>query len=276
MLIKEPWLIQNTDFLQNNIYKKNNIWDPVNNRWDQYVFTLRLRYPGHSCHLIISYHCCFKPFDQPCLISLSFMFSTTWKKSIFLFSSSCCRPLGFWLSRAQSLLYCSEHGAPGFFSEEVKSCICPAEHPTCQGVIPCSVGTLSTSCSACATDNATRCGACHHGNMLHLGSCRPSIAASLDHYLSFDLDMPDAEVLTHASICKPSSVVFSCKKQQEHYYWQQRRLNVTLYLGSLRRLLLVYFFVTLEFIKHQTSKVSKTNIINTACKRKYYLYRCAI
>lgn len=83
----------------------------------------------------------------------------------------------------------------GSFSEEVKSCICPVEHPTCQGVIPCVVGTSSSSCSTCATDNATRCGACHHGNILHLGSCRPNIAASLDHYLSLDLDMPDAEVL---------------------------------------------------------------------------------
>lgn len=154
------------------------------------------------------------------------------------------------------MLYCSEHGAPGFFSEEVKSCICPAEHPTCQGVIPCSVGTLSTSCSACATDNATRCGACHHGNMLHLGSCRPSIAASLDHYLSFDLDMPDAEVFTHASICKPGSVVFQLQKTARTLLLTTK-LNVTLYLGSL---LLFYFFVTLEFIKHQTSKVSKTNI----------------
>lgn len=116
-------------------------------------------------------------------------------KSSIYFPSSHCRPLGFWLSKAQSLLYCNEHGVPGSFSEEVKSCICPVEHPTCQGVIPCSIGTSSTSCSSCAADNATRCGACHHGNILHLGSCRPSIAASLDHYLSFDLDMPDAEVL---------------------------------------------------------------------------------
>ncbi|XP_076600917.1 BMP/retinoic acid-inducible neural-specific protein 2 [Chaetodon auriga] len=104
------------------------------------------------------------------------------------------RPIGFWLSRAQSLLYCNEHGVLGSFSEEVKSCICPLEQPTCQGVIPCIVGTSSSSCSSCATDNATRCGACHHGNLLHLGSCRPSIAASLDHYLNLDLDMPDAEV----------------------------------------------------------------------------------
>ncbi|KAI9541995.1 BMP/retinoic acid-inducible neural-specific protein 3, partial [Dissostichus eleginoides] len=103
------------------------------------------------------------------------------------------RPVGFWLNRAQSLLYCNEHGILGSFFEEVKSCICPGEEPTCQGVVPCVVGTSSTSCSSCATDNTTRCGSCHHGNLLHLGSCRPSIAASLDHYLNFDLDMPDAE-----------------------------------------------------------------------------------
>ncbi|XP_068594312.1 BMP/retinoic acid-inducible neural-specific protein 2 [Cebidichthys violaceus] len=103
------------------------------------------------------------------------------------------RPVGFWLSRAQSLLYCNEHGVQGSFSEEVKSCSCPVEQPTCQGAVPCVVGTSSTSCSSCAADNTTRCGACHHGNLLHLGSCRPSIAASLDHYLNFDLDMPDAE-----------------------------------------------------------------------------------
>ncbi|KAK7945432.1 hypothetical protein WMY93_001160 [Mugilogobius chulae] len=104
------------------------------------------------------------------------------------------RPVGFWLGRVQSLLYCNEHGLLGSFSEEVRSCSCPVEQPTCQGVIPCVIGTTSTSCSSCAADNATRCGACHHGDLLHLGSCRPSIAASLDHYLNLDLDMPDAEV----------------------------------------------------------------------------------
>ncbi|KAG7227436.1 hypothetical protein INR49_000442 [Caranx melampygus] len=103
------------------------------------------------------------------------------------------RSVGFWLRRAQSLLYCNEHGVLGSFSEEVKSCSCPVEQPTCQGTIPCIVGTSPTSCSSCAVDNATRCGSCHHGNLLHFGSCQPSIAASLDHYLNFDLDMPDAE-----------------------------------------------------------------------------------
>uniref|UniRef100_A0A3Q2Q670 Bone morphogenetic protein/retinoic acid inducible neural-specific 2 n=1 Tax=Fundulus heteroclitus TaxID=8078 RepID=A0A3Q2Q670_FUNHE len=104
------------------------------------------------------------------------------------------RPVGFWLSTAQSLLYCNEHGVLGMFSEEAKSCTCPVDQPTCQGPIPCVVGTSPSSCSQCATDNATRCGACHHGYVLHLGSCRPSIGTSLDHYLNFDLDMPDAEV----------------------------------------------------------------------------------
>ncbi|XP_056149275.1 BMP/retinoic acid-inducible neural-specific protein 2 [Lampris incognitus] len=104
------------------------------------------------------------------------------------------RPVRFWLNRAQSLLYCSEHNALGSFSEEVQSCSCPVEQLSCQGVIPCFVGVSSTSCSSCAADNVTRCGACHHGSLLLLGSCRPSIATSLDHYLNFDLDMPDTEV----------------------------------------------------------------------------------
>ncbi|CAG5897189.1 unnamed protein product [Menidia menidia] len=98
------------------------------------------------------------------------------------------------MGRTQSVLYCNEHGVLGSFSEEARACSCPPEQPSCQGVVPCVVGTSPTSCSLCAPDNATRCGACRHGNLLHLGSCRPSVAASLDHYLTFDLDMPDAEV----------------------------------------------------------------------------------
>lgn len=124
--------------------------------------------------------------------AISVLYSHWCHWCVFLLS---CRPIGFWMGMAQSLLYCNEHGALGYFSEEVKSCSCPVEQPTCQGVIPCVVGTSPTSCSLCAADNATRCGACHQGNLLHLGSCRPSIAPSLDHYFNFDLDMPDAEVL---------------------------------------------------------------------------------
>ncbi|KAM6948740.1 BMP/retinoic acid-inducible neural-specific protein 2, partial [Aplochiton taeniatus] len=101
----------------------------------------------------------------------------------------------FWLTRAQSLLYCNEHGILGTFSEEVQSCTCPTDHATCQGVVPCVVGgDGSSSCASCAQDNITRCASCHPGNILHLGTCRPNVASSLDHYLNFDLDMPDAEV----------------------------------------------------------------------------------
>ncbi|XP_067109481.1 BMP/retinoic acid-inducible neural-specific protein 2 [Osmerus mordax] len=99
----------------------------------------------------------------------------------------------FWLNLAQSLLYCNEHGVLGTFTEEVRSCTCPADHAACQGTVPCMVGE-GTLCSSCAPDNITRCGVCHLGNILHMGSCRPNIANSLDHYLNFDFDMPDAEV----------------------------------------------------------------------------------
>nr|XP_029497730.1 BMP/retinoic acid-inducible neural-specific protein 3-like [Oncorhynchus nerka] len=103
------------------------------------------------------------------------------------------RTPGFWLNRAQSLLYCNEHGVLGTFSEEVQSCTCTAEHSSaCQGTVPCEVGEGS-SCLSCAPDNITHCGSCHLGNILHLGSCRPNIANSLDHYLNIDFDMPDAE-----------------------------------------------------------------------------------
>ncbi|XP_021445188.1 BMP/retinoic acid-inducible neural-specific protein 3 [Oncorhynchus mykiss] len=104
------------------------------------------------------------------------------------------RTPGFWLSKAQSLLYCNEHGILGTFSEEMQSCTCTAEHSSaCQGTVPCEVGEGST-CLSCAPDNITRCGSCHPGNILHLGSCRPNIANSLDHYLNIDFDMPDTEV----------------------------------------------------------------------------------
>ncbi|XP_076152143.1 BMP/retinoic acid-inducible neural-specific protein 2 [Alosa pseudoharengus] len=103
------------------------------------------------------------------------------------------RALRFWLNRAQSLLYCSEHGLLGTFSEETRSCTCPSEQATsCQGSVPCQVGE-GTSCATCAADNVTRCGACHPGSVLLAGACRPSIANSLDHYVNFDFDMPDAE-----------------------------------------------------------------------------------
>ena len=104
------------------------------------------------------------------------------------------RALRFWLNRAQSLLYCSEHGLLGTFSEETLSCTCASEQgASCQGSVPCQVGE-GTSCASCTADNVTRCGACHPGSILHMGSCRPNIANSLDHYVNFDFDMPDAEM----------------------------------------------------------------------------------
>ncbi|KAG1934743.1 BMP/retinoic acid-inducible neural-specific protein 2 [Pimephales promelas] len=104
------------------------------------------------------------------------------------------RTLGFWLNKAQSLLYCSEHGVHGTFSEELQSCICAAEQRTvCQGSVPCGVGE-GTLCLSCAPDNVTRCGTCLPGSILHMGFCRPNIANSLDHYINFDFDMPDAEM----------------------------------------------------------------------------------
>ncbi|KAL2097845.1 hypothetical protein ACEWY4_007052 [Coilia grayii] len=104
------------------------------------------------------------------------------------------RALQFWLNRAQSLLYCNEHGLLGTFSEETRSCTCASEQgASCQGSVPCQVGE-GTSCASCATDNITRCGACHPGSVLHMGWCRPNIASSLDHYVNFDFDMPDAEM----------------------------------------------------------------------------------
>ncbi|KAG9273612.1 BMP/retinoic acid-inducible neural-specific protein 2 [Astyanax mexicanus] len=103
------------------------------------------------------------------------------------------RTLGFWLNRVQSLLYCNEHGVPGSFSEEAQGCVCFSEQSgSCQGTVPCRVGE-STLCLLCAPDNITRCGTCLPGSVLHTGSCRPNIANSLDHYVNFDLDMPDAE-----------------------------------------------------------------------------------
>ncbi|KAJ8406177.1 hypothetical protein AAFF_G00304080 [Aldrovandia affinis] len=102
------------------------------------------------------------------------------------------RTLSFWLRRAQSLLYCNEHGMLGTFSEEAHGCTCGTEHNSCQGTVPCLVAD-GASCASCAPDNVTRCGACHSGNALHMGTCRPDVAGSLDHYINFDYDVPDAE-----------------------------------------------------------------------------------
>ncbi|XP_064197728.1 BMP/retinoic acid-inducible neural-specific protein 3-like isoform X1 [Anguilla rostrata] len=102
------------------------------------------------------------------------------------------RTTSYWLRRAQSLLYCNEHGVLGAFSEEAHGCTCAAENAACQGAVPCLVAE-GTCCAACDPENVTRCGACHPGNVLHAGGCRADVAGSLDHYVNFDSDVPDAE-----------------------------------------------------------------------------------
>ncbi|XP_008107158.2 BMP/retinoic acid-inducible neural-specific protein 2 isoform X2 [Anolis carolinensis] len=103
------------------------------------------------------------------------------------------RPLTYWWSRAQSLLYCGETSVPGTFVEESHSCICPHDQPSCQGIIPCAVGE-GPECAACAEENATQCGSCNHGYVLALGLCRPEVAESLEHYLGLETDLQDLEL----------------------------------------------------------------------------------
>nr|XP_008107163.1 PREDICTED: BMP/retinoic acid-inducible neural-specific protein 2 isoform X2 [Anolis carolinensis] len=103
------------------------------------------------------------------------------------------RPLTYWWSRAQSLLYCGETSVPGTFVEESHSCICPHDQPSCQGIIPCAVGE-GPECAACSEENATQCGSCNHGYVLALGLCRPEVAESLEHYLGLETDLQDLEL----------------------------------------------------------------------------------
>nr|XP_056700946.1 BMP/retinoic acid-inducible neural-specific protein 2 [Euleptes europaea] len=103
------------------------------------------------------------------------------------------RPLTYWWSRIQSLLYCSEAAVPGTFVEESHSCTCPHDQLSCQGILPCALGD-GPECAACAEDNATQCGACNPGYVLTLGLCRPEVAESLEHYLGLETDLQDLEL----------------------------------------------------------------------------------
>lgn len=111
--------------------------------------------------------------------------------SLCLPSSS--RPLTYWWSHIQSLLYCSEASVLGTFVEESRSCICPNDQPSCQVTIPCAVGE-GPECAACAEDNMTQCGSCNPGYSLTLGLCRPEVAESLEHYLGLETDLQDLEL----------------------------------------------------------------------------------
>ncbi|XP_054837060.1 BMP/retinoic acid-inducible neural-specific protein 2 [Eublepharis macularius] len=103
------------------------------------------------------------------------------------------RPLTYWWSRIQSLLYCSETAVPGTFVEESHGCTCPHDQLSCQGTIPCALGD-GPGCAACAEDNATHCGTCNPGYVLTLGQCRPEVAESLEHYLGLETDLQDLEL----------------------------------------------------------------------------------
>ncbi|XP_053103360.1 BMP/retinoic acid-inducible neural-specific protein 2 isoform X2 [Hemicordylus capensis] len=103
------------------------------------------------------------------------------------------RPMTYWWSRIQSLLYCSETSVLGTFVEESHSCTCPHDQPSCQGTIPCALGE-GPECAACAVENATNCRSCNPGYVLTLGLCRPEVAESLEHYLGLETDLHDLEL----------------------------------------------------------------------------------
>uniref|UniRef100_A0A8D0H0E9 BMP/retinoic acid inducible neural specific 2 n=1 Tax=Sphenodon punctatus TaxID=8508 RepID=A0A8D0H0E9_SPHPU len=103
------------------------------------------------------------------------------------------RSLAYWLSRIQSLLYCSETTLPGTFLEENHSCNCPFDQAACQGPIPCALGE-GPECATCAEENTTHCGACNPGYVLTLGLCHPEVAESLEHYLGLETDLQDLEL----------------------------------------------------------------------------------
>ncbi|XP_056913161.1 BMP/retinoic acid-inducible neural-specific protein 3-like isoform X2 [Takifugu flavidus] len=105
------------------------------------------------------------------------------------------RALKFWLNYALSILYCSENNQVGVYSEENHSCSCPYVHPSCQVLIPCSVGD-GQRCASCSSENRTRCSSCNPGFTLTQGICRPAVPDPTDPYLGLesDRDLQDLEL----------------------------------------------------------------------------------
>ncbi|CAL8269425.1 unnamed protein product [Arctogadus glacialis] len=103
------------------------------------------------------------------------------------------RPFSYWLAYILSILYCSENSHLGSYMEETRSCACPYEHPSCQGLIPCAVGE-GAGCASCSYENRSRCAACNPGFMLSQGLCRNEAPDSTDHYIGFETDLQDAEL----------------------------------------------------------------------------------
>lgn len=101
----------------------------------------------------------------------------------------------FWLNYALSILYCSENNQVGVYSEENRSCSCPYVHPSCQALVPCSVGN-GQRCASCSVENRTRCSSCNPGFTLTQGACRPAVPDPTDPYLGLesDRDLQDLEL----------------------------------------------------------------------------------
>ncbi|XP_028832683.1 BMP/retinoic acid-inducible neural-specific protein 3 [Denticeps clupeoides] len=103
------------------------------------------------------------------------------------------RSMQYWLMYILSVLYCSENSHIGQYVEETRSCSCPYDHPSCQGVIPCAVGD-GPHCVSCSPENRTRCASCNSGYTLGHGTCRHTVPDSTDHYLGFETDLQDLEM----------------------------------------------------------------------------------
>ncbi|XP_028857430.1 BMP/retinoic acid-inducible neural-specific protein 3 [Denticeps clupeoides] len=103
------------------------------------------------------------------------------------------RTFVYWLTYILSIMYCSENNQIGSYIEETRSCSCPYEHPTCQGVIPCMVGE-GPSCAVCSYENRSRCASCNPGFMLSQGACRNTVPDSTDNYIGFETDLQDLEM----------------------------------------------------------------------------------
>lgn len=101
--------------------------------------------------------------------------------------------MSYWFKFTLSVLYCSENSQLGFYIEELRSCTCPYEHPSCQAVIPCEVSD-GPHCASCSADNRTRCSACNLGYVLSHGVCKYTVPNPTDHYLGFETDLQDLEL----------------------------------------------------------------------------------
>lgn len=113
--------------------------------------------------------------------------------ALVLFICFVSRRLGYWLQRVLSLLYCGEAESPGIYSEVTRSCVCLGGHLSCQGSIPCLVGT-GGRCTSCSPENRTRCSSCNSGFALSQGSCRPAAPSPTKQYLGTETEMQDSEL----------------------------------------------------------------------------------